>query len=211
MEVGHPISQGLYQCLCWWCVCACVCAYVRACMRACVRACVCVHEPMSFITRGVSKLPQVDKFNSTLLAPTHSLKIMYYAGQTYMYTHTYVHIHAYTYIRSVLARKFENEARKTTLPLNSIGQPIYVTRANALPSLNESLQRETGPRQADRQVPAHLVSDVFQVSLEVLFCAVEEPLRLQVRRTEGQKVDGREAGLLARRDKDDDGELWRVL
>ena len=57
----------------------------------------------------------------------------------------------------------------------------------------------------------HLVSDVFEVCLEVLLGAVEEPLRLEVSGTEGQEVDGRESGLLARGDKDDDGCLWGVL
>ena len=60
------------------------------------------------------------------------------------------------------------------------------------------------------QLP-HLVSDVFEVSLEVLLCTVQEPLRLQVGRAEGQKVDGRESGLLARRDEHNDRHLGRVL
>ena len=57
----------------------------------------------------------------------------------------------------------------------------------------------------------HLVSDVFEVCLEVLLGTVEEPLRLEVSGTEGQEVDGRESGLLAGGDKDDDGCLWGVL
>ena len=44
--------------------------------------------------------------------------------------------------------------------------------------------------------------------LQVLHCAVEEPLRLEIGGAKGQEVDGGESGLLARGDKDDDGRLW---
>ena len=50
-----------------------------------------------------------------------------------------------------------------------------------------------------------------EVGLQVLLCTVQEPLRLEVRRTEGEEVDGGETGLLAGGDEDDDGRLGRVL
>ena len=50
-----------------------------------------------------------------------------------------------------------------------------------------------------------------EVGLQVLLCTVQESLRLEVRRTEGEEVDGGETGLLAGGDEDDDGRLGRVL
>ena len=54
-------------------------------------------------------------------------------------------------------------------------------------------------------VPPHLVSDVLQVSFEVLLRTVQEALWLQVGSTEGQKVNSSEAGLFTRWNEDDDG------
>ena len=56
-----------------------------------------------------------------------------------------------------------------------------------------------------------LVLDVVEVSREVLFAAVQKPLGLRVRSAEGQEVNGSQSGLLARRHKDNDGKLGRVL
>ena len=40
---------------------------------------------------------------------------------------------------------------------------------------------------------------------------MKEPLRLKVGCTKGQEINGRESGLLARGNEDNDGELGRVL
>ncbi len=46
---------------------------------------------------------------------------------------------------------------------------------------------------------------------QVVFAAMQEPLRLRVRCTEGQKVNGSQTRLLSRRNEDNDWKLWGVL
>jgi hypothetical protein len=57
----------------------------------------------------------------------------------------------------------------------------------------------------------HLIFDVFEVSLEVLFSTMQKALRLQVCSTKGQEVNSSEPCLLAGRHKDDCRKLWGVL
>ena len=57
----------------------------------------------------------------------------------------------------------------------------------------------------------YLVSDVFEVWLEVLLCTVQEPLGLEVSCTKGEQIHGCESCLLARGNKHYDWQFGGML